>query len=36
MSGDFTDANLTDMERRETALLWLDTFLTESDLLRDR
>lgn len=32
--GDITDLNLTDQERRETTLLWLDTFLTESDLLR--
>lgn len=31
---DITDPNLTDAERRETTLLWLDTFLTESGLLR--
>ena len=31
---DISDSNLTDAERRETTLLWLDTFLTESDLLR--
>ncbi len=31
---DITDANLNDAERRETTLLWLNTFLSESDLLR--
>jgi hypothetical protein len=30
----FSDDNLTDAERRETTLLWLDSFLTESNLLR--
>ncbi len=31
---DITDANLNDAERRETTLLWLNTFLSESELLR--
>ena len=31
---DIADSNLTDAERRERTLLWLDTFLTESGLLR--
>jgi len=33
-SRDISDSNLTDAERRETTLLWLDSFMTESDLLR--
>ncbi len=31
---DLTDSNMTDAERRESTLLWLNKFLTESDLLR--
>ncbi len=31
---DLSDSNLTDAERRESTLLWLNTFLTESDLLK--
>ncbi len=31
---DLTEMNLSDAERRESTLLWLNTFLTESDLLR--
>ncbi|MFO7906084.1 MAG: hypothetical protein ACQESR_04145 [Planctomycetota bacterium] len=34
VEGDITDPNLTEAERRDTTLLWLDTFLTESGLLR--
>lgn len=33
VDGDITDSNLTEAERRESTLLWLDTFLTESGLL---
>ncbi len=33
---DLADANLTDAERRESTLLWLNTFLTESELLRQQ
>ncbi len=29
-----SDANMTDAERRESTLLWLNKFLTESDLMR--
>lgn len=33
LGSDIADSNLTDAERRERTLLWLDTFLTESGLL---